>query len=112
VGSALDVDASMGYFRTLAVIADSHLAFLPLQVKAGDHICILLGYSVPVILRPVSGTQQKGLCFVGESYVHGMMDGEIMMILDGKDYPCGQIYTRVAKRNSLPQYSKAKIERH
>jgi hypothetical protein len=57
---------------------------------------------VPEIIRPVSGTQEKELCFVGESDVHGIMDGEIMMILDGKDYPCGRIYTRVSKRNSLP----------
>jgi hypothetical protein len=66
---------------------------------------------VPVILRPVSGMQEKELCFVGESDVHGIMDGEIMMILDGKDYPCGRIYTRVSKRNSLPQYPRTGIER-
>lgn len=75
--------------RTLEVTADSRLTLVPPQVKAGDHICILLGCSVPVILRPVSGTQEKELCFVGESDVHGIMDGEIMMKLNGKDYPCG-----------------------
>ena len=45
--------------------------------QKGDVVCILLGCSVPVLLRP--STDQKS-CYevVGESYVHGVMEGEAM----------------------------------
>ena len=46
--------------------------------KKRDLICILDGYSVPVALRrmvdPV--TDEKDFIFIGECYVHGIMDGE------------------------------------
>jgi hypothetical protein len=48
------------------------------------HECILLGCSVPVILRPnptVDGVEDA-FEFIGEAYVHGIMDDEA---LAGKD---------------------------
>lgn len=45
----------------------------PPDTKAGDLICILHGCSVPVILREEEDGFVK---LVGESYVHGKMDGE------------------------------------
>ena len=50
----------------------------PTNAQAGDYICILFGCSVPVILRKCPpGTEGKIFyTFVGEAYVHGMMDGE------------------------------------
>lgn len=43
-------------------------------VKKGDLVCIIFGCSVPVVLRK----DKEGKCyqFIGECYVHGMMDGE------------------------------------
>lgn len=70
------------------------MALVPKSAKRGDIVCILLGCSVPVVLRPVeqgSGNgdhggnengcqseedQGKDYYFVGEAYVHGIMDGE------------------------------------
>ncbi|EAT89367.2 hypothetical protein SNOG_02636 [Parastagonospora nodorum SN15] len=46
----------------------------PRKTQEGDIIAILYGCSVPVILRPVTGTQDHE--FVGEAYIHGKMDGE------------------------------------
>jgi len=60
------------------------LALVPRATKRHDYICILFGCSVPVVLRHVKGPKHtKGghrYKFIGESYVHGMMDGEALDI--------------------------------
>ena len=48
------------------------------DVKAGDMICIIFGCSVPVVLRKVSTGGASHFEFIGECYVHGMMDGEAL----------------------------------
>ncbi|KAL5317114.1 hypothetical protein ACEPPN_014208 [Leptodophora sp. 'Broadleaf-Isolate-01'] len=47
----------------------------PPEAREGDCICILFGCSVPVVLRAVTPDRHS---FVGECYVHGMMDGEAL----------------------------------
>ncbi|KAI9860802.1 MAG: hypothetical protein M1813_005725 [Trichoglossum hirsutum] len=44
----------------------------PLGAQEGDLICLLLGGEVPVLLR----RYDDGYIFIGECYVHGLMDGE------------------------------------
>jgi len=59
------------------------------HVREGDMICIIFGCSVPVVLRKVStGGGNSHFEFIGECYVHGMMDGEA---LEGRvpSYPYG-----------------------
>lgn len=46
----------------------------PRGVKKGDFVCILCGCSVPVLLRQVKNAPY--FIFIGECYIHGMMDGE------------------------------------
>jgi hypothetical protein len=58
----------------------------PHYVKPSDVVCIASGASVPLILREtrkfVGGDNSQPLHvfkerrFVGESYIHGLMDGE------------------------------------
>lgn len=49
------------------------------ETQRGDMICVLLGSSTPVILRPCP----DGLyTVVGEAYIHGFMGGEAMQILE------------------------------
>lgn len=48
----------------------------PRIMSAGDKVCIMLGSQVPFVLRPLPLKQQYRLC--GESYVHGIMDGEAL----------------------------------
>lgn len=50
----------------------------PTEAEPQDYICILFGCSVPVILRKLQAEAEGGpfYTFVGEAYVHGMMDGE------------------------------------
>ena len=61
--------------RTFAVTGHS-LGFVPRTAREGDFVCILLGCSVPVILRP--SIISSGFYFVGECYIHGLMEGEWM----------------------------------
>jgi hypothetical protein len=51
----------------------------PRNVKVGDMVCIIFGCSVPVILSKIhteSDHESTYYEFVGECYVHGVMDGE------------------------------------
>jgi hypothetical protein len=55
------------------------------DTKAGDEVHILFGFKLPVILRrideqrPLAGAREKRYSFVGACYLHGVMDGEILM---------------------------------
>ncbi|KAK4210132.1 hypothetical protein QBC37DRAFT_429210, partial [Rhypophila decipiens] len=49
------------------------------RFKNGDRLCLPMSGDVPWLVRPSrSGTYT----FVGESYVHGIMDGEATMPTD------------------------------
>ena len=65
--------------RALIKTKHEYLGLAHETVKNGDSICILYGCSVPVILRRISATdadQNPGYRFIGECYVHDMMEGE------------------------------------
>ncbi|KAN0106852.1 HET domain containing protein [Hyaloscypha variabilis] len=57
------------------------LGLAPMDAENGDRIALLEGGSVPYILRPVSGdgTEYE---FIGDAYVHGIMDGEAWKVDD------------------------------
>lgn len=57
----------------------------PPDAQVGDIACILFGCSVPVILRPHPG-QEKHFTLVGESYIHGLMEGEALTGRDKKTW--------------------------
>jgi hypothetical protein len=49
------------------------IGLAPMAAQVGDILVVLNGCSVPVVFRPgIDGRFQ----FVGECYIHGMMDGE------------------------------------
>jgi hypothetical protein len=54
------------------------MGLVPRTARVGDEIFVLAGGQVLHVLRPV------GECFqyIGESYVHGLMDGEALQRLD------------------------------
>jgi hypothetical protein len=55
----------------------------PMATVETDIICVLYGCSVPVILRPMRTEDGKEyFLLVGECYVHGIMDGEIIEAAD------------------------------
>ena len=54
------------------------LGLAPTAAQPGDRICILFSCSVPVVLRSVvvQETGSKYYKFIGECYVHGLMEAE------------------------------------
>lgn len=73
--------------RRLIVTQQDLLGLGPDDTKRQDLICILYGCSVPIILRPMNVTDGKAefYHFVGESYVHGIMDGEAFEIAKSRN---------------------------
>ena len=61
--------------RRMIRSGDQSFGLLPEQARVGDDVCILFGCDVPVLLRK----HDDGLWeFIGEAYIHQMMDGEAM----------------------------------
>ena len=67
--------------RRISITKSGHIGSLPEETEIGDLVCILLGCSVPVVLRKQEGVEH-GYEFVGECYLHGLMDGEAMAMLE------------------------------
>ena len=69
--------------RRLIILDQGYVVLGPRSCEAGDLVCILYGCSVPVLLR----RRGDGVdyTFVGECYVHGMMDGEAIMLKEKEE---------------------------
>jgi hypothetical protein len=59
----------------LGITANGYIALLPLAARGGDEIVILKGGYAPLLLRRTGEGDYYKL--VGESYVHGVMKGEL-----------------------------------
>ncbi|KAL8702830.1 MAG: hypothetical protein Q9201_003998 [Fulgogasparrea decipioides] len=57
-----------------------HFGLAPKGTRGGDLLCILLGCSVPVILRESKSErgELKEYQLIGETYIYGLMDGEAL----------------------------------
>jgi hypothetical protein len=66
--------------RKFVVTTKGYVGFCPNQSEKGDVIAIFAGGSVPFVLRPDRPTGRcepgRGYTLVGDSYIHGIMDGE------------------------------------
>jgi hypothetical protein len=51
------------------------MGMAPEEARGGDQICIMLGGEVPFVLRMDDNGHYR---FIGECYVHGIMDGVAM----------------------------------
>ncbi|KAI1214586.1 heterokaryon incompatibility protein-domain-containing protein [Annulohypoxylon truncatum] len=49
---------------------------VPAETREGDLICVLLGASVPVVLRKQKKDGKQQFIMVGECFIYGMMEGE------------------------------------
>ncbi len=67
--------------RRLMASTKGYIGLVPPCFQVGDKICVLFGCSVPVILRKVGDHH----IFIGESYVHGIMDGEAIKQMNDGD---------------------------
>ncbi|KAN0112752.1 HET domain containing protein [Hyaloscypha variabilis] len=73
-------------YRRLATTNKGYLGVVPAGARSGDVVAVLAGTEMPVILRPADEHLQNDLYkIVGVAYVHGLMDGEMMgMVQTGK----------------------------
>jgi hypothetical protein len=60
--------------RLLAVTAGDLMGLVPKTAKVGDEIFVLAGGQVFYVLRP----QAECFVYIGECYLHGLMDGEAL----------------------------------
>lgn len=63
--------------RRCAVTGKS-VGFVPLMTEPGDSVCIIAGCTVPVVLRKTELWTDGGWALVGECYIDGLMEGEII----------------------------------
>ncbi|ETS78454.1 hypothetical protein PFICI_10516 [Pestalotiopsis fici W106-1] len=73
----IDCTSPITMQRKLLVTASGLIGMAPPHARKGDIVCVLLGCSVPVMLRELRADQQFAYSFVGECYIHGIMDGEV-----------------------------------
>jgi hypothetical protein len=58
--------------RQFFITKNHRIGLAPLHAQKGDVVCLLLGGEVPLLLREAGDEYE----FVGECYVHGLMNGE------------------------------------
>jgi hypothetical protein len=63
--------------RRLIVTNSGLIGLAPVLTQPGDVVIILEGHGIPVIARKLS-TGAHGWNIIGEAFVNGMMDGEMM----------------------------------
>ncbi|EWZ30635.1 hypothetical protein FOCG_07774 [Fusarium oxysporum f. sp. radicis-lycopersici 26381] len=64
--------------RMFLITEDGYLGIGPKSMRPGDHVCVLYGGHTPFVLRPVRGAGDEEYLFLGESFVNGLMNGEIL----------------------------------
>lgn len=75
-------DTTVSMARRLSTTIKGYIAMAPAAAEPGDIICVLYGCSVPVVLRP--RVEASTYEFIGECYVDGFMNGEILAKTDGE----------------------------
>jgi hypothetical protein len=82
-GSALEefkaqMRVSMVSNDAVVTTEESRIGIARANTKPGDKIVLFQGCSVPLLLRRVPDVQSEQYRLVGECYIHGIMDGELM----------------------------------
>lgn len=70
------------YGRKLITTEKGYISLAPQAADSGDKVCVLFGCSTPVILRSLAADKFR---FIGECYVHGIMEGEAMAMLEKEE---------------------------
>lgn len=70
--------------RRFCITKNGYVGLVPLLSRPGDLICIIFGGDTPYLVRPTACTDEGVVVeelkcqLVGECYIHGMMDGEMI----------------------------------
>jgi Heterokaryon incompatibility protein (HET) len=75
------VDESLGGNWNFFISPKGYIGLAHRNARYSDKICILLGASVPFILRE----EDDHYLLVGEAYVHGLMDGEAIEMMQREE---------------------------
>lgn len=73
---------SVCYNRSLVITEKGFYGLAPLLTRPGDITCVFIGVDVPFMLRPHTGGQLR---LLGESYVHGIMEGQVKSMVEQKE---------------------------
>ncbi len=73
--------------RRFITTTKGRVGLAPADCKEGDVICVFLGSGVPYVLRPnVAGAGESStFSFVGDCYLYGIMNSEVLDMLERKD---------------------------
>jgi hypothetical protein len=63
---------------------EGYIGIGPPLMESGDRVCIVFGCPYPVILRKVENA--SGYRLVGDAYIYGMMQGEMMSKFRAGDF--------------------------
>ncbi|KAI1082833.1 hypothetical protein F5B20DRAFT_530584 [Whalleya microplaca] len=64
--------------RKFFITEKGYFGLAPAGAKSGDKIAILWGSSTPFVLRSSEIPDDPRWTILGETYVHGIMEGEVM----------------------------------
>lgn len=66
--------------RCMITTNNGDIGFAPIESEPGDVVVAVVGGSVPYVLRPTGRGRgrQREYTFIGDAYVHGVMDGEAL----------------------------------
>lgn len=73
--------------RAFAVSEQGLFSLVPAKSQVHDLIAIVQGSELPFILRP----SKDGFLFIGQAYVHGIMDGEVWEAVENGEIPLKEI---------------------
>ena len=68
--------------RRFFISSSGYIGLVPSATMIGDRICVLSGGRMPYVLRPCHKKTGEDVSdsleytFIGDAYVHGLMDGE------------------------------------
>ncbi|KAF5617220.1 heterokaryon incompatibility 6 OR allele [Fusarium tjaetaba] len=74
----------VSWYRRLFLTSRGYLGLAHPSSQPGDEVVLLSGGRVPFVVHRVSTEMSKCYSIVGEAYVHGIMDGELLGTADGK----------------------------
>jgi hypothetical protein len=80
--------------RRLAITRTGHVGLVPGSAEVGDEIVVILGCSMPLLLRRQE--QSKARRVIGECYFHRMMDGQVVNAAGDVEIPDFEMSSNLA----------------
>ncbi|TGO52093.1 hypothetical protein BOTNAR_0335g00040 [Botryotinia narcissicola] len=71
--------------RRFFMTKTGYIGLGPSCMEPGDSVCILFGGTTSYVIRPTSTVDEY--LFLGDSYVHGIMEGEAMTMYEAQEIP-------------------------